>query len=84
MNKVIELQITNNYSVNVKFKDGFEGEIDLKPMLGKGIAEELLEEQKFKTLSIESGGGLAWKNGYDICPNYLRELVEKEVENKVI
>jgi len=83
MNKVIELQIINNYSVKVKFKDGFEGEIDLKPMLGKGIAEELLNEQKFKTLIIEPGGGIAWENGYDICPNYLRELVEQEVESKV-
>jgi len=36
-----------------------------------------LEEEKFKTLAIEPGGGLAWENGYDICPNYLRALVEK-------
>lgn len=84
MNKVINLDFKNNYHIKIKFNDGFEGVLDLKPFLGKGIAKELLEEKNFKTLSIEAGGGLAWENGYDICPNYLRELVEKEVESKVV
>jgi len=83
MNKVVNLELKNNHHIKIKFNDGFEGEIDLKPFLGKDNAKELLEEQNFKTLSIETGGGLAWENGYDICPNYLRQLVEKEIESKV-
>jgi hypothetical protein len=30
---------------------------------------------------IEPGGGLAWENGLDFCPNYLRELQTKEEKN---
>jgi hypothetical protein len=24
------------------------------------------------------GGDICWPNGYDICPNYLRGIIEKE------
>jgi len=78
MNKVVEIKILEDYNVWLKFDDGFNSQINLKPFLGKGIAKVLLEEDKFRTLTIESGGGIAWYNGYDFCPNYLRELTEKK------
>ena len=78
MNKVIEFKILDNYNVWLKFDDGFNSQIDLKPFLGKGIAKVLLKYDRFKTLSIEPGGGIAWDNGYDFCPNYLRMLTEKK------
>jgi len=78
MNKVVEFKILNNYAVWLKFEDGYDGQIDLKPFLGKGIAEPLLDIGKFKTLKIEDGGGIAWYNGYDFCPNYLRQLAEQK------
>ena len=77
MNKVIEIKILKNYIVWLKFEDGFSSEINLKPFLGKGIAKELLEEDKFNTLNIEDGGGISFYNGYDFCPNQLRLLTDK-------
>lgn len=77
MNKVVELKLLDSYKAWLKFDDGFDGRIDLRPYLGKGIAEELLEGKKFRTLRIEPGGGIAWYNGYDFCPNYLRQLTEQ-------
>ncbi len=78
MNKVIDLKILDNYHVWLKFEDGFSSEINLRPFIGKGIAKELLEEKKFRTLKIEDGGGIAFYNGYDFCPNYLRILMDKK------
>jgi hypothetical protein len=26
-------------------------------------------------VTLEEGGGIAWPNGYDFCPNFLRENV---------
>lgn len=78
MNKVIEIKILDNYFVWLKFEDGFSSELDLKPFLGRGIAKDLLEKDKFKTLSLEEGGGISFYNGYDFCPNYLRSLVDKK------
>ena len=60
MNEVIEIKILDNYIVQLKFKDGFSSEINLKPFLGKGIAKDLLEKEKFETLDLESGGGISF------------------------
>ena len=59
-------------------KTALNAELDFEPFLGKGFTKELLDEEKFNTLSLEEGGGLAFSNGYDFCPNYLRMLVDSK------
>jgi len=81
MNKVVEIEILEHYNVWLKFDDGFDSQINFEPFLGKGIAKELLEKDKFRTLHIEPGGGIAWYNGYDFCPNYLRILSQGNKES---
>lgn len=85
MNKIIELRIKENYLVWLKFEDGFSTELDLKPFLGKGIAKNLLEREKFNTLDLDGSGGIAFYNGFDFCPNFLRMLAndKKETRNEV-
>jgi hypothetical protein len=60
MNGVIEIKILKDYTVWLKFKEGFSSEINLKPFLGNGIAKDLLEEEKLKTLSLEEGEGISF------------------------
>lgn len=78
MNRIIEFKILKGYHVWLKFDDGFEANLDFKPFLGKGFTKELLDKNKFRTLSMEDGGGLAFYNGYDFCPNHLRSLAERK------
>lgn len=75
MNEVKEVQILGDYRVWIRFQDGFEKVIDLQPFIGKGFTAELLNPDKFRQVFIEEGGGLAWPNGYDFCPNYLHDHV---------
>ena len=77
MNEVIEIKTLENYLVWLKFSDGEEKVVDLKPFIGKGFTEELLQSEKFAEAFIEPGGGIAWPNGFDLCPNFLRELQDK-------
>ena len=77
MNKVKKFEVLSGYNVWLQFQDGFENVIDLHSYLGKGISKKLLNRKEFKKVSIESGGGLAWENGFDICPNLLRQLLKK-------
>jgi hypothetical protein len=74
MNEVVEIQVLDNYQIWMKFKDGFEKTLNVRNLLGKGITKELLNYDVFKQATIEPGGGIAWSNGFDICPNYLKEL----------
>lgn len=78
MNAITVYKILDDFRVWVRFSDGYECTIHLKPLLNKGIGKELLDITAFQKVSIESGGGLAWENGFDICPNTLRELASHE------
>ncbi len=80
MNAIKELKILSDCRIWLRFDDGFESIVNIKPLLGKGITTELLDPTYFEKVTIESGGGLAWENGFDICPNYLRELSETKVQ----
>lgn len=66
-----------DYKVDVTFADGFRAVIELRPFLDKGIAAELLAPEVFGSVMVEDGGGIAWPNGFDVCPVFLRELAEK-------
>ncbi len=77
MNQVIELNVLDNYRIWLKFNDGAEKIINFRLFLGKGFTSDLLDYEKFKKVFIEPGGGIAWENGYDFCPNYLKELAEE-------
>ncbi|MEO6131327.1 MAG: DUF2442 domain-containing protein [Saprospiraceae bacterium] len=79
MNAVIEYKILDDYRIWLRFEDGFDGIVNVKPFLNKGIALELLNADFFRKVAIESGGGIAWENGFDICPNTLREFAQEKV-----
>ncbi|MCH6235348.1 DUF2442 domain-containing protein [Cognataquiflexum rubidum] len=78
MDRVRDLKVLQNYRIWIKFDDGEEKTINFRPFLTKGFSTELLDYDKFSGVFIEQGGGLAWENGYDFCPNYLKQLQSEE------
>ncbi len=78
MEKIVELKVLDHYYIWLKFEDGTEKTINFRPFLGKGFTKELLEYENFKKVNIEPGGGISWYNGYDFCPNYLKQLAQED------
>ena len=75
MDRVISVKPLENYLLEVEFADGFRKVIDIKPFIGKGISSDLKDEAHFRQVGLEDGGGIAWPNGYDFCPNFLHDDV---------
>lgn len=71
---VLDFKAFPNSRIWIKFNDQSEKVVDLKPHLGKAFTKELLSPNKFNEAYIESGGGIAYPNGFDICPEYLKEM----------
>lgn len=71
MHRVIAIQVIGKHLVEILFSDGLIKVIDLEPFIGKGVSAQLLDEDYFRQVEIESGGGIAWPNGFDFCPNFL-------------
>lgn len=79
MHRLINIKLLEGYKIHLYFEDGFNSEITFEQFLQKGFARELLNKENFEQAFIESGGGLAWKNGFDFCPNFLYEISTKQI-----
>jgi hypothetical protein len=74
MESIVEVKPLDNYHIWVKFADNFSATINIKPFINKGISSELSEINYFKQVRIDPFGGITLENGFDFCPNFLREL----------
>ena len=77
MNKIIAIKISGDYTLTLQFQDGGTKTINFQPLIGKGVSAALLDKEYFKQVAIDNGGGIEWPNGFDFCPNYLKEYNSK-------
>lgn len=63
-----------DYIVWLSFNDGTEGHVDLSSELEGEIFEPLKDINYFKNFMI-IGHTLAWDNGADFAPEFLREQI---------
>ena len=75
MESIIEVRPLENYHIWIRFADNFDATIDVKPYITTGISTKLLEVEYFNQVKTDEFGGITWQNGFDFCPNYLRELI---------
>jgi len=75
MNRVISVKPMGSYTLKIAFSDGLIKIIDIAPFIGEGVSAALKDGTYFNQVSCEEGGGIRWPNGYDFCPNFLRDEV---------
>jgi hypothetical protein len=74
--KVTAIRTLDGRRVHVTFLDGFEGEADLGPLIGKGpLYEPLREDKSFHAVVIEHGVPV-WPGDFDLSPGTLRAWCE--------
>jgi hypothetical protein len=70
-----------SYKVTVEFTDGFRGVVDLGFIFDtpgrKPLVLEILRGQLFARCFVESGA-LAWPNGYELCPDAIRNWISEQ------
>ncbi|MDX2055997.1 MAG: hypothetical protein SFV15_26580 [Polyangiaceae bacterium] len=68
------------FRIRLQYTDGFQGEVDLSFLFGapksKPLVLEILRGDLFGRCFIESGA-LAWPNGYELCPDAVRQWIEQ-------
>ena len=69
---VVEARYVRDYTVWLRFNDGTCGEVDLADELTGPIFEPLRSVTEFKRFKIALHT-LAWENGADLSPEFLRE-----------
>ncbi|ADE13447.1 conserved hypothetical protein [Nitrosococcus halophilus Nc 4] len=71
---ITEAKYIDGYKLWLKFNDGTEGRIDLSSELYGEIFEPLKDINYFRQFSIQ-GNTVAWENGADFAPEFLREHI---------
>ena len=75
---IINVELRNDYNINIEFNNGKKGTIDFKKILEedhRDIVKELLNKDLFKTVKINLNT-LCWDNEVDFAPEYLYEQIE--------
>jgi hypothetical protein len=75
MNRVVFVKPFPDMSLEIRFADGLVKRFDMRPFVGEGISAPLTNWEYFRQVQVEEGGGITWPNGYDFCPEFLREYV---------
>ena len=70
----------DRFRVNLEYTDGFRGTADLAALFGspkgKPMVLEILRGDLFGACFVEAGA-LAWPNGYELCPDWLRQQIKQ-------
>lgn len=79
MERILSVTALPPTRLSLRFEGGATYEVDLSDLLTQGFTTELRAWESFKMVTLEPGGGVAWPNGFDICPNFLRELAASQL-----
>jgi hypothetical protein len=72
---VLEARHIDSYRIWLQFNDGTEGEVDLEKELYGKVFDPLKNVENFKNFEIV-GHTLAWPNGADFAPEFLKTNLE--------
>lgn len=76
MPRIVEVQVLKGYRVRITFVDGIRGEVDLSPLVGKGVFSAWNDPEEFSKVFIDpESHTLAWPGGIDLCPDTLYQDV---------
>ncbi|MDZ7720922.1 MAG: DUF2442 domain-containing protein [Balneolaceae bacterium] len=88
MIRITELTILDDQKIYLSFSDDTEKTVDLSPFIKEDkLSKPLSDPDYFRQVKLyENGRGIYWPNGYDFCPDFLRnhtsegekELVEEK------
>ncbi|MEP6781384.1 MAG: DUF2442 domain-containing protein [Gemmatimonadaceae bacterium] len=73
---VLSVQPVAEYRLRLRFNDGLEGEVDLSDELTGAMFEPLRNIELFRQVNIDPElHTIAWPNGADFAPEFLRNLI---------
>ena len=78
---ILRAELSGPTSLTVRFSDGCEATVDLRPLLSGPIFEPLLEPAVFAQFTVDPVcKTVCWPNGADLAPEAIRALVPTEQE----
>ena len=80
--RVVAVEALPHYCLKVRFVDGLEGLVDMKPMVlsaSAGVFEALRDEELFSQAYVELGV-VAWPGNLDLAPDAMYDEIKANGE----
>jgi hypothetical protein len=71
MERVTSVRALPGYRLWLRFTDGVEGEVDLSPLVGRGVFSSWEDEESFQAVGVSDSGAPEWPGEIDLCPDSL-------------
>ena len=71
MNRIIKVEVLEDYRLELAFADGTRGVADLARHVGKGVFLLWNDYAEFRKVQIGDSGELMWGDQIDLCPDSL-------------
>ncbi len=85
MHFVKNVKYMRDYKLAITFENNITKIVDLDGHLDKGIFKPLKDISYFKTVRVDEDlDTIVWNNGADISPDFLYEIGQNILENKMI
>lgn len=78
LTEIEEFRIRDGHRIEVRFKDGVEGVVDLSDLIGHGVFEPLRDRAEFARAVIDEFGTLIWPSGADLAPDAMHEALKRD------
>jgi hypothetical protein len=77
---VVDVTVLADFRVRLRFDNGEEGEVDLRPFLNGPIFDALLRDRRlFESVRVDPElGTIVWPNGADVDPDVLHSAASSE------
>lgn len=75
LNRITNATVTGDHTLEIKFGDGYVGQLNLQPTLWGPILEPLIDPAFFRQFRLEDDT-IRWPNDADFCPDVLRYWCE--------
>ena len=84
LNKVVQIAVVGQYGLAIRFQDGASGVHDCGELAQEDgdLVRSLRDPNYFATVQLEYGAP-TWPNGFDMCPDWLRNKMEAAGELSV-
>ena len=80
MHRIVEVKPAPGYVLEIEFRDGTFGRVDLSDRLFGPVFEPLRDPNVFNLVRIDEYGAICWPNGADLAPDALYQKIKKEEE----
>ena len=81
--RVTEVEPLPDRRLRVRFRDGLEGIVDVRPLIRLGgVFAPLADDALFRQVWVDAEARtVTWPNGADIAPDVMHEIVAKQVSS---